>query len=141
MPGSQDLQLVTRPKPVPQAPQFRGLSLPANHPHPSGPSLDRNTRMESGWRIGYVGCRGWERDSDMHAEIADRKGRIAGICRRHRVSRLEVFGSAARGTDFDPERAMWTSWWSSSRRPCRGSSGGAWVWSGTSGQLWTGRWT
>ncbi len=41
----------------------------------------------------------------MHAEIADRKGRIAGICRRHRVSRLEVFGSAARGTDFDPERS------------------------------------
>lgn len=39
----------------------------------------------------------------MHAEIADRKDEIAGICRRHRVSRLEVFGSAARGTDFDPE--------------------------------------
>ncbi len=28
---------------------------------------------------------------------------IAGICRRHRVSRLEVFGSAARGTGFDPD--------------------------------------
>ncbi|MDE0303420.1 MAG: nucleotidyltransferase domain-containing protein [Albidovulum sp.] len=39
----------------------------------------------------------------MHAEIADRKDEIAGICRRYRVSRLEVFGSAARGTDFDPE--------------------------------------
>ncbi len=39
----------------------------------------------------------------MHAEIADRKEEIAGICRRYRVSRLEVFGSAARGTDFDPE--------------------------------------
>ena len=39
----------------------------------------------------------------MHAEIADRKDKIAGVCRRHRVSRLEVFGSAARGTDFDPE--------------------------------------
>ncbi len=39
----------------------------------------------------------------MHAEIANRKDEIAGICRRYRVSRLEVFGSAARGTDFDPE--------------------------------------
>ncbi|MDE0113711.1 MAG: nucleotidyltransferase domain-containing protein [Albidovulum sp.] len=39
----------------------------------------------------------------MHAEIADRKDEIAEICQRHRVSRLEVFGSAARGTDFDPE--------------------------------------
>ncbi len=39
----------------------------------------------------------------MHPEIANRKAEIAGICRRYQVSRLEVFGSAARGTDFDPE--------------------------------------
>ena len=39
----------------------------------------------------------------MHAEIAMRKDEIAEICRRHRVSRLEVFGSAARGTDFVPQ--------------------------------------
>ena len=39
----------------------------------------------------------------MHTEIADRKEEIEDICRRYRVSRLEVFGSAARGTDFDPE--------------------------------------
>ena len=32
----------------------------------------------------------------MHAEIAE-------ICRRYRVTRLEVFGSVARGTDFDTE--------------------------------------
>ncbi len=59
--------------------------------------------MESGWPIGYAGGR--ERDSDMHVEVADRKEEIAGICRRHRVSLLEVFGSAARGADFDPERS------------------------------------
>ena len=35
----------------------------------------------------------------------DRKEEIAGICRRHRVLRLEVFGSTARGADFDPERS------------------------------------
>ena len=41
----------------------------------------------------------------MHAAIAEKKEEIAEICRRYRVSRLEVFGSAARGGDFDPERS------------------------------------
>ncbi len=39
----------------------------------------------------------------MRTEIADRKDKIAEICRRHGVRRLDLFGSAARGTDFDPE--------------------------------------
>jgi uncharacterized protein len=30
---------------------------------------------------------------------------IAEICRRFHVSRLDVFGSAARGSDFDPARS------------------------------------
>ena len=30
---------------------------------------------------------------------------IAELCRRFHVSRLEVFGSAARGLDFDPARS------------------------------------
>ena len=38
----------------------------------------------------------------MHAEVASRSEEIAGLCRSHGVARLEVFGSAARGTDFDP---------------------------------------
>ena len=38
----------------------------------------------------------------MHAAISDRKEELAELCRRHGVIRLEVFGSAARGTDFDP---------------------------------------
>jgi len=33
------------------------------------------------------------------------RGEIAELCRRFHVSRLEVFGSAARGTDFDPARS------------------------------------
>lgn len=37
----------------------------------------------------------------MHAAIADKKEELAELCRRHGVARLEVFGSAARGTDFD----------------------------------------
>ena len=38
----------------------------------------------------------------MHAEIADKKEELAELCRRHGVARLEVFGSAVRGMDFDP---------------------------------------
>ena len=38
----------------------------------------------------------------MHAEIARRSEEIAALCRSHGVVRLEIFGSAARGTDFDP---------------------------------------
>lgn len=39
----------------------------------------------------------------MHIAIADRKKELAELCRRYDVVRLEVFGSAARGTDFDPK--------------------------------------
>lgn len=38
----------------------------------------------------------------MHPLIEQRRTEIARICQRHRIRRLEVFGSAARGTDFDP---------------------------------------
>ena len=38
----------------------------------------------------------------MHSAIADKKGELAKLCQRYDVIRLEVFGSAARGTDFDP---------------------------------------
>jgi predicted nucleotidyltransferase len=43
---------------------------------------------------------------DSHA-AADRSHRaeIAELCRRFHVRRLDVFGSAARGTDFDPARS------------------------------------
>jgi hypothetical protein len=33
------------------------------------------------------------------------RSEIADLCRRFRVSRLDVFGSAARGSDFDPARS------------------------------------
>ena len=39
----------------------------------------------------------------MHVTIADKKEELAAVCRRYGVTRLEVFGSAARGTDFDPQ--------------------------------------
>jgi hypothetical protein len=38
----------------------------------------------------------------MHPEILRHRDAIAELCRRHGVTRLEVFGSAARGEDFDP---------------------------------------
>lgn len=38
----------------------------------------------------------------MHAEIADKRDALIALCQRYDVARLEVFGSAARGADFDP---------------------------------------
>lgn len=38
----------------------------------------------------------------MHQLINQHRAEIATMCRRYGVRRLEVFGSAARGTDFDP---------------------------------------
>lgn len=37
--------------------------------------------------------------------IAERRSDIAALCRRFGVRRLVVFGSAARGADFDPARS------------------------------------
>jgi len=41
----------------------------------------------------------------MQAEIAEKREARAEICRGYGVARLEVFGSAARGIDFDPKRS------------------------------------
>jgi predicted nucleotidyltransferase len=38
----------------------------------------------------------------MHADIATKREALVVLGRRHGVVRLEVFGSAARGRDFDP---------------------------------------
>jgi predicted nucleotidyltransferase len=38
----------------------------------------------------------------MHHAIAQHRSGIAAICKQYGVSKLEVFGSAARGDDFDP---------------------------------------
>ena len=39
----------------------------------------------------------------MHAAIARHRAGISAICRRYRIRRLDVFGSAARAEDFDAE--------------------------------------
>lgn len=41
----------------------------------------------------------------MHPLIASKQSQIAEVCRRFYVRRLEVFGSAARGNDFDAVRS------------------------------------
>jgi hypothetical protein len=41
----------------------------------------------------------------MHRMIEAKRSEIAALCRRFQVRRLEVFGSAARGNDFDPDRS------------------------------------
>ena len=37
----------------------------------------------------------------MHSAIAQKRAEISRICQRHHIRKLEVFGSAARATDFD----------------------------------------
>jgi hypothetical protein len=41
----------------------------------------------------------------MHSFIANHRAEIAEICRRYDVVKLEIFGSAARGEDFDRRRS------------------------------------
>ena len=41
----------------------------------------------------------------MIAALAERRAEIAALCRRFHVRWLDVFGSAARGSDFDPSRS------------------------------------
>jgi uncharacterized protein len=41
----------------------------------------------------------------VQADIAEKREPLAEICRRYGVERLEVFGSAARGGDFDRDRS------------------------------------
>ncbi|WP_025033687.1 nucleotidyltransferase family protein [Bradyrhizobium sp. DOA9] len=38
----------------------------------------------------------------MHTEIEKHRKALKALCQRYRVVRLELFGSAARGADFDP---------------------------------------
>jgi predicted nucleotidyltransferase len=44
-------------------------------------------------------------EAAIHADIAEKRQELIALCRRYDVARLEVFGSAARGTDFDPTRS------------------------------------
>ena len=39
----------------------------------------------------------------MHPAIAQHKSAISSICQRFHIQRLEVFGSAARAIDFNPD--------------------------------------
>jgi uncharacterized protein len=41
----------------------------------------------------------------MIADIAADREELQALCRRFRVRRLEIFGSAARAEDFDPTRS------------------------------------
>jgi predicted nucleotidyltransferase len=41
----------------------------------------------------------------MHPSIEHNLPAIAALCRRYGVRKLEIFGSAARGVDFDPVRS------------------------------------
>ena len=60
---------------------------------------------EEAVRFATRGKKGAVREKAMHADIARRRAALAALCRRYDVARLEVFGSAARGTGFDPKQS------------------------------------
>ena len=41
----------------------------------------------------------------MHVSIALQRDALSALCRRFDIARLDIFGSAARATDFDPARS------------------------------------
>ncbi len=41
----------------------------------------------------------------MHTVVSNKRDAVAELCRQFHVRRLEVFGSAARATDFDAQRS------------------------------------
>jgi len=41
----------------------------------------------------------------MHPSISEKRDQLIAACRRFDVARLDVFGSAARGNDFDSARS------------------------------------
>ena len=41
----------------------------------------------------------------MHPAVSSKRESLAALCRRFHVRRLEVFGSATRDQDFDPDRS------------------------------------
>ena len=57
----------------------------------------------------HVNCRN-SQQAVMHAAIADKWKQISRLCKRHEAARLGIFGSAARGSDFDPESSDVVFW-------------------------------
>jgi predicted nucleotidyltransferase len=41
----------------------------------------------------------------MHADVEKHRDQLIALCKQYDVARLEVFGSAARGGDFDPDQS------------------------------------
>jgi predicted nucleotidyltransferase len=65
-------------------------------------SDDGNTRISLVLNNGYITD---NPEFAMLPLIAEHRAEIAALCRRFGVRRLAVFGSAARGADFDPQRS------------------------------------
>ena len=70
----------------------------------AGPAADRGRARGSPEASGRASER-WSRERLMHPLIEERRAELIEFCRRHRVKRLEIFGSGARGEDFDPARS------------------------------------
>jgi predicted nucleotidyltransferase len=67
---------------------------PALHPNAGAAVLQKHTAPANTDRRSS--------ENVMHHLIEQRRAEIAHVCRRYGVRQLEVFGSAARGADFEP---------------------------------------
>lgn len=78
-------------------------------PRGRGEGIDRHQKLlvPKGHAIAIIGLYKdfGEHRNVMHPLVASHRKEIAELCRHYRVRRLEVFGSAARGDDFDPARS------------------------------------
>jgi predicted nucleotidyltransferase len=89
---------------APPPPNTASREMGDTHPSPprppaacapdTGAPVDRDLSFADLWR-----------DDAMHAEISRHRSEIGDLCRRYDVARLAIFGSAARGDDFDPARS------------------------------------
>ena len=97
------------PKTPPRAPAGATLPLAGEGENRCGrPLFPAETRPSRRRRISLVLKSGYITDNPefaMLSLIAEHRAEIAALCRRFGVRRLAVFGSAARGADFDPARS------------------------------------
>ena len=82
---------------LPMAAHFTFVSLPSM---PSSMFAGKQSARCAGCSLNTV-----PQNPLMHPAIAQHRTGIATICQRFHVSRLEVFGSAARADDFNPATA------------------------------------
>jgi predicted nucleotidyltransferase len=77
--------------------EYRGVAAPVLSAHRRHKTVARCACCD----LTAVGAPSRKRNGSMIAEITMHRGQLASLCERYGVLRLDIFGSAARGS-FDP---------------------------------------